>query len=840
MKINQRSKIHFVTILLIGISTFLLFSQFQQNTTNVKTQIENGNKEFTQLKHPFLNEINIYFTCTETQSGEIKIGSEYNLENYTSIDVSTLPCNVLTKIDFDQPQLAEYISLQSDNLSSIEVSYDAQESRDISNFRIFLLISSILIFLAQIKFGRAKLVIEKNVYNYLLYFIPIFISSIVHFLYLIPNWDDGWQLAIIRNWDEFGTANNLWARYNGIFGNWLYIGLNEVFSNTSNQFILRFTPLVVWWIQYFILIKFVEKYYPLKYNRETKLILSAIYCFIVLSVGSSLRFESVIGVFNVIGLHFFYRYSKERNINTLIGLLFISVLSISTGLSGLTTVIFPILLILKEFKKINVHKIIYGQVFLNSILLTLCLFMFNSNLKLFSIDLAETRSLTIYSHNFGVIDEWRRYFGSDGIFNYYNFSLKITAVLMLIAIVISLSRIFQKSKHEINLDLILILMVLSLSLTPSKWGWYILPIIPIASVVILNSISGDKVKSRILLFIISIYTILELINGKFWNSNPAINSKVINLVSNNNSDNKYYYVILLTIIFILIALFYFMLDSFKPFVLPTVIFAIIFILISGNVGFPSINQANDQDSASNSWRANSLKSCSFINNQKFTQIESIIEDNNIEFQNTIFFPMDDSQFSKPGVKRFTFTENSIRDMSIKIKNNEKTLLLSFAVRGSEIGGIKVKTIYNSGNERDEKEIRILKSISDSSTWQILEPFEVKSGDFEIVISRDEAINDVQITEPFEVERVNLLTYILQNKQYFHLGPQELFLGSCLDSPQFRNERWKRPDLVIGNANTLRNVFNTKDILRVINNCWVPLNEATIDDCLVEWHFNDKI
>lgn len=784
--------------------------------------------------------MNIYFTCTGTQSGEIKIGSEYNLENYTSIDVSTLPCNVLTKIDFDEPQLAEYISLQSDSLSSIEVSYDAQESRDISNLRIILLISSILIFLAQLKFYRAKLVIGKNVYNYLLYFIPIFISSIVHFLYLIPNWDDGWQLAIIRNWDEFGTANNLWARYNGIFGNWLYLGLNEVFSNTSNQFILRFTPLVVWWIQYFILIKFVEKYYPLKYNRETKLILSAIYCFIVLSVGSSLRFESVIGVFNVIGLHFFYRYLKERNINALIGLLFISVLSISTGLSGLTTVIFPILLISKEFKRIKVNKIIYGQVFLNSILLTVCLFMFNSNLKLFRIDLAETRSLTIYSHNFGVIDEWRRYFGSDGIFNYYNFSLKITAVLMLISIVLSLSRIFQKSKHEINLDLILILMVLSLSLTPSKWGWYILPIIPIASVVILNSISGDKVKSRILLFIISIYTMLELINGKFWNSNPAINSKAINLVSNDNTENKYYYAILLGIIFILIALFYFMLDSFKPLVLPSVIFAIIFILISGNVGFPLINQVNVQDSSSNSWRANSQKSCSFIGKQNFTQIVGISEDNNFEFQNIIFFPMDDSQFSKPGVKRFTFTENSIRDMSIKIKNNEKNRLVSFAVRGSEIGGIKVKTIYNNGNEIYEKEIPILKSISDSSTWQILEPFEVKSGDFEIVISREEDINDVQITEPFEVERFNLLTYILQNKQYFHLGPQELFLGSCLDSPQFRNERWKRPDMVIGNANTLRNVFNTKDILRVINNCWVPLNEATIDDCLVEWHFNDKI
>jgi prepilin signal peptidase PulO-like enzyme (type II secretory pathway) len=211
------------------------------------------------------------------------------------------------------------------------------------------------------------------------------------------------------------------------------------------------------------LIKFVEKYYPLKYNRETKLVLSAIYCFIVLSVGSSLRFESVIGLFNVIGLHFFYRFIKERNINSIIGLLFISVLSISTGLSGLTTVIFPILLISKEFKKIKVHKIIYGQVFLNSILLTVCLFMFNSNLKLFRIDLAETRSLTIYSHNFGVIDEWRRYFGNDGIFNYYNFSLKITAVLMLIAIVLCLSRIFQKSKREINLDLILIFMVLSLA-----------------------------------------------------------------------------------------------------------------------------------------------------------------------------------------------------------------------------------------------------------------------------------------------------------------------------------------------------------------------------------------
>jgi hypothetical protein len=111
-------------------------------------------------------------------------------------------------------------------------------------------------------------------------------------------------------------------------------------------------------------------------------------------------------------------------------------------------------------------------------------------------------------------------------------------------------------------------------------------------------------------------------------------------------------------------------------------------------------------------------------------------------------------------------------MIIKIKNNEKSLLLSFAVRGSEIGGMKVKTIYNEGNERYEKEISFLKSISDSSTWQILEPFEVKSGDFEIVFSRDEAITDVQITEPFEVEKINLLTYILKNKQYFHLGPQE--------------------------------------------------------------------
>jgi hypothetical protein len=301
------------------------------------------------------------------------------LENYTSIDVSTLPCNVLTKIDFDQPQLAEYISLQSDSLSSIEVNYEAQDSREVSNLRIILLISSILIFLTQLKIGRVKFAIGKNIYRYLLYFVPILICSIIHFAYVIPNWDDGWQLAIIRNWDDFGTANSLWDRYNGVFGNWLYLSLNELLSNTSNQFIIRSTPLIIWWIQYFILVKFIEKYSPNMYHRETNLVLSAIYCFIVLSVGSSLRFESIIGLFNVIGLHFFYNYIKERNINSLIGLLLISALSITTGLAGLTTLIFPTLIIVKEFKRIKSHKIIYGQLILNSILLTVCLFFFNSN-----------------------------------------------------------------------------------------------------------------------------------------------------------------------------------------------------------------------------------------------------------------------------------------------------------------------------------------------------------------------------------------------------------------------------------------------------------------------------
>jgi hypothetical protein len=839
LKINQRSKIHFVTILLFGISTFLLFSQFQQNETNVKTQIENGNKEFTELKHPFLNEINIYFTCTETQSGEIKIGSEYNLENYTSIDIETLPCNVLTKIDFDEPQLAEYISLQSDSLSSIEVNYEAQNSREVSNLRKILLISSILIFLTQLKIGRVKFTIGKNINRYLLYFVPILICSIIHFAYVIPNWDDGWQLAIIRNWDDFGTANSLWDRYNGIFGNWLHLSLNELLSNTSNQFMIRSTPLIIWWIQYFILVKFIEKYSPNMYHRETKFVLSAIYCFIVLSVGSSLRFESIIGLFNVIGLHFFYNYLKERNINSLIGLLLISALSITTGLAGLTTLIFPTLIIVKEFKRIKSHKIIYGQLILNSILLTVCLFLFNSNFRLFKRDLTETRLVTVYSHNFGVIDEWMRYFGHDGIFNYYNFSLKIIAIIILLAFYMSIRKLFQKTKHDINLNLILILMLLLLSLTPSKWGWYILPIIPIASVVVLNSISGSKVNSRLLLFSISIYTIIELYNGKFWNSNPAINSQVINSIKNDNSINSRFYLTLLVIIFALICLLYFFIESFKPFILTSVLFAIIFVQISGIIGFPPFNQSVDQNSASFSWRNNSLNSCSFIDKQKFTKIGNRIDETNIQFQNVIFFPLDDDQFSKTGVKRLTFSEKNLNDMIIKIKNNEKSLLLSFAVRGSEIGGMKVKTIYNEGNERYEKEISFLKSISDSSTWQILEPFEVKSGDFEIVFSRDEAITDVQITEPFEVEKINLLTYILKNKQYFHLGPQELFLGSCLESPQFSNESWNRPDMVIGNANTLRNIFNGKDVLRVINNCWVPLDEARIDDCLVEWHFNDK-
>ena len=838
MKINQRSRIHIATIFLIGISAFLLFSQIQVDSKNLQIQIKSGEKKFTELKYPFIQQIYIKLNCQDKGNGKIQIGSENNLENFTTIDLSAITCNKLTKVTFEESQLAEYIELKSDRISSIDINIKTQDSRNISNLRLFLLFGSILIYLATFKITSLEIKKDKYKFTNLIYFLPILLCSVVHFVYYIPNWDDGWQLARIRHWDSFGTANSLWDRFNGTFGNWLYFGLNKILSNSSNQFLVRFSPLVIWWLQYFILTRFIQKYFPSLFTRSNKLFLSSIYCLAVLSMGSSLRFESIIGLFNVIGLYLFYKYIKEEKINSLIGLLLISALSITTGLSGITTLTFPGLIIYVIIRNIKLRKIIYGQLALNSLLLTICLFMFNSNLKLFVSDINETRLMTIYSHNFGVLDEWRRYFGSDGIFNYYNFPLKLITVLIFIALYISIKSIAQKEKSGKHLHLIFILMFLSLSLTPSKWGWYILPIIPIASVIILSSTSRDIVIRRIMLVALSTYTLFELFNGNFWRSNPAINSQVINSVLGNNSEKRLYFLTLLIIILIMIFLLYLMIESFQTFLLPTVIFTIIFIQISGNSGLTSKNQSAGEEFERYSWGKNSLKSCSFVSKLKFTQIENIIEDRDIEINNAIFFPLDDEQFSKSGVKRLTFSENSSSDITIKVQNQRENLLFSFGVRGSEIDSIKVKTIYFNDNKRYESEVPILKSISDSSTWQFLEPFQVKSKEFEVLISRDQNTSDVQITEPFEVKKVDFLTHVSQNNLYFHLGPQELFLGSCLDSPQFSDLNWSRPDVVIGNANTLRNIFNTREILRVINTCWVPLDKATIDDCLVEWHFND--
>ena len=116
MKINQRSRIHIATIFLIGISAFLLFSQIQVDSKNLQIQIKSGEKKFTELKHPFIKQIYIKLNCQDKGNGKIQIGSENNLENFTTIDLSAITCNKLTKVTFEESQLAEYIELKSDRI----------------------------------------------------------------------------------------------------------------------------------------------------------------------------------------------------------------------------------------------------------------------------------------------------------------------------------------------------------------------------------------------------------------------------------------------------------------------------------------------------------------------------------------------------------------------------------------------------------------------------------------------------------------------------------------------------------------------------------------------------
>ena len=158
-----------------------------------------------------------------------------------------------------------------------------------------------------------------------------------------------------------------------------------------------------------------------------------------------------------------------------------------------------------------------------------------------------------------------------------------------------------------------------------------------------------------------------------------------------------------------------------------------------------------------------------------------------------------------------------------------------AIRGRDIPLIDIRYGKDKSDSPDFVNANMKKNISDSTTWQLVDLGVNSNALTSVEITSKELVSDLQITEPFYVESVSLLRYLKESSQYLHLGPQELFLGDCLNSPKIEEGKWVFPDLVIGNANYLSGIFSDQERLRLINNCWVKSENVKIDDCIVNWY-----
>ena len=256
---------------------------------------------------------------------------------------------------------------------------------------------------------------------------------------------------------------------------------------------------------------------------------------------STLRVEPFISLYVSLALLYMFKFREsKKNNHIIISLLFIS-LSITSGLAGIIAL--GVLSLIFNRSYIHLFKIRNIQlIFLNSIFFTINILLFNSNWKILLTDLKVTNTYTINSHSYGFFDEWRRYAGTEGIFKLYSFDFQVAALFVLITIALSLYFVLTNKLRNAEIEGLFLIMVLLLSITPSKWGWYVVPLISIMSLSYLDSKSKLPILMYIPHLLILCLVVYSVVGNRFWLPNPSIDNKIIN--SNLVKESNYIFLVL--------------------------------------------------------------------------------------------------------------------------------------------------------------------------------------------------------------------------------------------------------------------------------------------------------
>ena len=836
-----RIKLISITIFLLLLALYVSFSEIKENTRVDLYKLKGGETQYTELLNPIIEEAKVFYPCNNLAEMYLLLGSEYNTKDNKKINLQKSKCGKEYVLQLPENSYAEYIKFESNTENLVEISIKSKINREIKPVRYLILVFAFILYLLMLNLFNAKnkrsirvknsdIEKRKNIF----FSVPILISVIINFLYVIPIWDDGWYLAIIKNYEDYGISSNLWARYNGIFGNPIYLLLGFLDSTNHEMLIIRIITCSIWITQYVLVLKIARQYYPRVINFETRIITSLVFALAILTMGSTLRFEPLIGLFSLLAFKYLLEFENSRSITAFIKMMLFIVLSLNLGLAGISALAIFVTFIYKNYKYIAKNLFILSNIILNSGILMVILFLFNSNLKIFEKDLSVIRVFSPYSHNYGVFDEWRRYLGAQGIFNSYDISFQILSIMLLTTFVYGLIPIKSAGNIKDTTNLTFILMVLFLSLTPSKWGWYVIPLIPLLSLRLINTPKESfKIKGTVGFAVISI-VLLKLVNNSIWKPNPSLNTESVNefLTRVNNYTN----IIIFTIIFLFILLLIQKTKGInKNYILSLSLLLVFTFNIFGITGVLALNKDSSAQNEQYFWKNNSVKSCSFISKVKYNELKGEVERNRFILNGNEFFPIDKSQVFLDKIKRYTFNDASNQRITLTVDNRGVTDNFMLAIRGRDIPLIDIRYGKDKSDSPDLVNASIKKNISDSTTWQLVDLGVNSNALTSVEITSKELVSDLQITEPFYVESVSLLRYLKQSSQYLHLGPQELFLGDCLNSPKIEAGKWVFPDLVIGNANYLSGIFSDQERLRLIDNCWVNSENAKIDDCIVNWY-----
>ena len=813
-------KYYFISLFLFAISVFYLTSGIMEIRNEKEYKLILGQKVFTELVDTNIISLNVNIPCANTENTILRLGSSYNSLNNIDLNIGNSRCGIYKEVIIPQYNQSEYIELIESSSEVVNIRVNYKIKREITDIRYILLLTTIMTILLQLEIKKINFKVKK-IPKKLIYLPLLVASAIINYIFVIPNWDDGWGLAIIRNWDDFEVANHLWGRFNGIFGNLHYMILNQISKYLQEEVVLRTLPSILLIFQTYIVLKILEKYFSYLDNSESRLFIVLTNSSIILTFGSTLRVEPFISLYVSLALLYMFKFREsKKNNHIIISLLFIS-LSITSGLAGIIAL--GVLSLIFNRSYIHLFKIRNIQlIFLNSIFFTINILLFNSNWKILLTDLKVTNTYTINSHSYGFFDEWRRYAGTEGIFKLYSFDFQVAALFVLITIALSLYFVLTNKLRNAEIEGLFLIMVLLLSITPSKWGWYVVPLISIMSLSYLDSKSKLPILMYIPHLLILCLVVYSVVGNRFWLPNPSIDNKIIN--SNLVKESNYIFLVLYfaaAIGFILI---------FKKKILHSrvhslniILLVIIFYRFAGLSNLDNNSQPLMREL---SWSSNSIYPCDILRKIHYKTIAAKLDSKNYSVDNGIAYPSISSEVFYKELQRYTVMDIA-NPISINIEQ-ERQGSLAIGVRGRDLEKIEVIFDYMINGKDNSKKLEINKYISDSSIWQLIviptdSPTSIKVFGIE---NRD----SLQITSPFYIKSESLESFITREDKYLYLGPQESILGSCFINPKIKEGLWLKPDLVLGNANTSLNIFGDQNKLRVINTCFTQ-KDPRFDECI---------